>query len=434
MFAWPLCGGQAAAQASDPVGAWLERLRDCAAKSAPRIAVLGLDRTDTVVSREEAEAIRLEIESRLQKAGGVSLTSSADVTRFKAMREGTTGLPAAEAEAQIRAAFDGDAAVFFVLPDRQAGRLRFRLQAITRAADCKATSEPIDVALGAAPSLADAGQVMAIAVQRLVDAAPNLRAVDVLPFSAVAGHSICSSALTDTLMVALDAEARNPRRVLNGKTLAANRVIAPGPSEAGHVSAHGTFELDYDNRAFLSLEFKGEGGATIAPTGRVAIAIDRLACDPTIRPFLDHVAASARTDGSRLGISAPVFAPGERLEVSIKLLRPMPLYCWVLAPDGSGYVTLPVAGRSQPVKAGTLRYPRDFGLADIVLDQPFENLFACFGVERNLPPALEQLWREHAPGTAADAKLIESDALAALMRDLRSVSGIVEATARIVVR
>src|SRR5262245_46658716 len=107
----------------------------------PRIAVLGFDRTEMAVSREEAEEIRLEVESRLQKAGGLALTSAVDVTRLKAMRESTTGLPAGEAEAQIRAAFDGDAAIFFVSPDRQAGRVRFRLQAITRAADCKTTSE-----------------------------------------------------------------------------------------------------------------------------------------------------------------------------------------------------------------------------------------------------------------------------------------------------
>lgn len=434
MFAGLLFGGHAAAaEASDPLAAWLERVRACAAKNVPRIAVLGLDRADTAVSRQEAEEIRLAMENRLQKAGGLLLTSGADVTRLKAMREGTIGLSAAEAEAQIRAAFDGDAAIFFVSADRQTNRVRFRLQAITRAADCKATSEPIDIVLGAAPSLADVGQVMENAVQRLVAAAPNLRFVDVLPFSALAGHSICSAALTDTLMVALDAEAHNPGRTLNGKTLTTSRLIASRASEAGRVSAHGTFELDRENRAFLSLEFIGEGGATIAPTGRVPIAIDRLACDPAIRPFLDHVAASARTDASRLGISAPVFTPGQRLEVSIKLTRPMPLYCWVLAPDGTGYVTLPIAGRPQPVRAGTLRYPRDFGLADIVLDQPFENLFACFGVEHNLPPAVDQLWRDHAPGATADAKLIERDALATLMADLRAVPGIVEATAPIVV-
>jgi hypothetical protein len=437
MVAWPLLGGHAAAaeRGGDPLSALIGAVRSCTGKNVPRVGVLGFNPAEAAVSRGEAEEIRLEVESRLQKAGGLALTSAADVTRLKAMRESTVGLRAEEAEAQIRAAFDGDAAIFFVSPDRQTGRVRFRLQAITRTADCKATSELMELALSATLSLADVGQVMANAVKHLIEATPGVRFVDVLPFSALAGQSVCSAALTDTLIVALADEARNPGRVLSGKTLAATKAMAPGPAEAGRVTADGTFELDRDNRAFISLEFKGESGAIIAPTGRVAIAIDRLSCDPTIRPFLDHVAASARTDRSRLDLSAPVFARGQRLEILIMPSRPMSLYCWVLAPDGSGYAALPVNGQSPSVPASPLRYPRDFGLDDILLGEgPLENLFACFGIERDLPPALDQLWREHAPGATADAKLIEPIALATLMNDFRALPGIVEATARVVVR
>jgi hypothetical protein len=428
----------AAERGGDPLGAWIGEVRSCTGKNAPRIAVLGFDRTEMAVSRGEADDIRRDIENRLQARGFV-VTSGADVTRLKAMREGTTGLSAPEVAAQIRAAFDGDGAIFFVSPDRQTGRVRFRLQAMTRTADCKATSEPIELALGGTQSLADVGQVMANAVKHLVEAAPNVRSVDVLPFSALAGHSICSAVLTDTVMVALAAEAGDPGRVLSGKTLTATRVTAPRPEEAGRVSAHGTFELDRDNGAFISLEFKGDGGATIAPTGRVAIAVDRLGCDPTIRPFLDHVAASARTDRSRLDLSAPVFARGERLEVSITPSRPMSLYCWVLAPDGSAYVALPVNGQSPSVKAGTLRYPRDFWrdlkLDNVLEEGPLRNLFACFGTEHDLPSELDRLWREHAPSVTADSKLIEPIALTTmLMNDFRALPGIVEATAWIVVR
>ena len=436
MVALPLLGDHMAAeQVGDPLGGWIGELRSCAGKNAPRIAVLGFSPTETAVSRQEADEIRLGVETRLQKAG-LALTSAADVTRLKAMRESTTGLPAAEAEAQIRAAFDGDAAIFFVSPDRQTGRVRFRLQAIARAADCKATSEPMELALSGTQSLADAGQVMANAVKRLVETAPNVRFVDVLPFSALAGHSICSAALTDTLMVVLAAEARDPARVLSGKTLTTTKVMMPGPAEASRVSAHGTFELDGDNRAFISLEFKGQGGAIIAPTGRVAIAIDRLACDPTIRPFLDHVAASARTDRSRLDLFAPVFARGQRLEVLITPSRPMSLYCWVLDSDGSGYVVLPVSGQPPSVKAGTLRYPRDFGkhMDKLLGDDPFENLFACFGTEHDLPSALDQRWQEHAPSETADPKVIEPNALTTMMNAFRALPGIVEVTARIVLR
>jgi hypothetical protein len=438
IVALPLFGCHAGAeQGGNPLGAWLGELRSCTGKDAPHVAVAGFDRTETAVSREEAEEIKREIETRLQKAGGVTLTAAADVSRLKAMIETTIGLPAPQAQAQIRAAFDGDAVIFFVSADRQTGRMRFRLQAITRGADCKVTSEPIELALNGTQSLADVRQVMANAVKRLVETAPNVRFVGVLPFSALAGHSKCSDILTDELMVTLAAEARDPTRVLSGKTLTATRVMAPGPAEAGRVSAHGTFELDRDNRAFISLEFKGEGGAIIAPTGRVAIAVDRLSCDPTIRPFLDHVVASARTDRSRLDLSAPVFARGQRLEVLITLSRPMSLYCWVVAPDGSGYAALPVAGKSAWLRAGTLRYPRDFELAEILLgEDAFENLFACFGTERDLPPGLDRLWREHAPGAGAteDAKLIDPITLTTLMNDFRALPGIVEPTVRIVVR
>jgi hypothetical protein len=438
MVAWPLLGGHAAAaeRGGDPLGAWIGELRKCTDKNPPRIVVLGFDRNETAVSQKEADDIRRDIENRLQARGFV-VTSGADVTRLKGMRESTTGLSAAEVVAQIGKAFDADAAIFFVSPDRQSGRVRFSLQAITRAADCKATSEPIELPLSGTQSLADVGQVMANAVRHLVEAAPNVRVVDVLPFSALAGHSICSAALTDTLMVALAAEAGDPDRVLKGKTLTATKVTAPGPAEAGRVSAHGTFELDRDNRAFISLEFKDGGGATIAPTGRVAIAIDRLGCDPTIRPFLDHVAASARTDRSRLDLSAPVFKRRDRLEVLITPLRPMSLYCWVVAPDGTGYAAPPVTVDSALVKAGMLRYPHDVGLDDIVLEEgPFENLLACFGTERDLPPALDQRWREYAPPATGGAKpkLIDPIALTTLMNEFRALPGIVEATARIVVR
>lgn len=285
------CAGDATAQVSsspgsngDPLGVWAgEVVRSCTGKDVPRIAVLGFNPNETAVSREEADEIRFAIENRLQKASGLALTSAADVTRPKAMRESTTGLPAAEAERQISAAFDGDAHIFFVSPDRQTRRVWFRLQAISRAADCKATSEPIEWPLRRTQSLADVGQVMANAVKQLGEGAPNVRFVDVLTFSAAVEQGKCSAVLTDSLIDALAAERRDPGRVLNGRTLTVTKVIAPGPAEAGRVSARGNFELDRDNRAFIRLWFEDDGGATVASIGRVAIAIDRLPCDPTIR-------------------------------------------------------------------------------------------------------------------------------------------------------
>ena len=66
--------------------------------------------------------------------------------------------------------------------------------------------------------------------------------------------------------------------------LPVTKVMAPRPAEAGRVTAHGTFELDHNNRAFISLEFRDDTGATRASSGgRVAITIDGLFCDPAIQ-------------------------------------------------------------------------------------------------------------------------------------------------------
>ncbi len=256
--------------------AWIREIRKCTRKDEPRIAVLGFDRNETAVSRDEAENIKFGVGNRLQKAGLV-LTSGAEVTRLKDTREGTTGLP--DAKALIHAAFVSDASIFFGLPDRQTDRVRFHLLAITGAGDCMAISEPIEWAISGTPSLAVVSKVMAKAVKDLVEAAPNVRLVDVVPFSAPTER--CSTALADTLIYELTVEVRDPTRVLNGKTLSVTKVMARGPAEAGRVSAEGTFELDRDNRAFMRLWFEGDGRGILTSTGRVAIAIDRL-CDPTM--------------------------------------------------------------------------------------------------------------------------------------------------------
>lgn len=426
------------ALAADPdiraLAPWLEAIRACAARPTLKLAVIGFDRSDRALAADEAEAVRLGVESLLHGDASIHLTSAADVTRIKAMREGTTGLSDAEAEAQIRAAFDGDATIFFVGPTRRDGAVRFRLQAITRKADCKATSETIEIALATRPGLSDAGAVMKSAVSRLLDAAPGLRVVEAPPFSAGAGHSACALALQDLLMVALDAAAHDPNRVLSGKSLAARKVAQASKGAPDLASARGQFDLDNENQGFMTLEFVREG-STIAPTGRVAIALGPLACDPTIRPFLDHVAATAKTDRTRLEISAPVYAVGQRLDVAINTQKPLHLYCWLLAPDETAYVLLPPTREgAASIAAGARRYPRDFGLSEVVLDSAFDNQFVCYGSEARLPPALEANWRGFAATAEQPAKLIEKAELQKLMQQMRAAPGIVEATARIVTR
>jgi hypothetical protein len=412
---------------------WLTLVEACAGTSAPRLAIIGLDGRETAASPEEAEQVRYSVEEIVQKISQWPLSSASDVTRLKAMREGTIGLSGEEAENQIRKAFAG-VSVFFVAPIRQGQALSLRLQAITPDAACKATSDPLTLALAQNASEADPGRVMSEAVARLFAAAPEIREVDVLPFSAEAGHSACSAALADALMVALDAEARGPNRVLSGKTLTAAYRASERPAELKRASAIGRFDLDAKGRAHLALEFR-RAGATLAPTGRVAIAIDRLACDPTIRPFLDHVAASAKTDRARLDLSAEPLQIGERLDIRITIGEPMRLFCWVIAPDRTAFVLLPAEEAfARELPAGPYRYPRSFDLQDIVISQAFDNLASCYGLDAGSAAAIEPSWRPFAPAANKDALLIPAEKTEEILAALRRLPGIVEATARLVSR
>ncbi|KQP70793.1 hypothetical protein [Methylobacterium sp. Leaf112] len=432
--------------AADPgtaaLAPFLDAVAACAGRADLRLAVVGVEPGQTALSREQAEEVRLAVESRLQATGRVRLAAAADVVRIKALREGTTGLSGAEAEAQIREAFAGDASVFLVEPRRAGETAAFRLQAITRSAACKATSEPVVVPIRVGAGVADIDAVMELAVRAFAQAAPNAGAVAICPFVAEGGHSTCAGALTDRLVIALDAEARSANRILKGARLDVRRNPS-GTTCEGPVTARGRFSQDRDAggnaRAWMELEFQ-RGGAVLAPTGRRRIGTEGLGCDPTPRPFLDHLAATARTDGGRLAVSATAtpFSAGQRLEMRIESKAAQSLYCWVVAPDETAFVALPVRGNpasSVPLKAGDVRrYPRGYGLDEIVAGAPFENLFACFGVSGGLPPELEARWLAVAPGTESDARLLQAPEVLDLVDRIRATPGVTEAAARIVVR
>jgi hypothetical protein len=436
-----LLAGAAPARA-DPTTATLTPFLDAVAACAGRpdltLAVVGVEPGQTALSREQAEEVRLAVESRLQATGRVRLAAAADVVRIKALREGTTGLAGAEAEAQIRAAFTGDASVFLVEARRAGETAALRLQAITRSAACKATSEPVIVPIRVGAGVADVDAVMEGAVKALAQAAPNVGAVEVCPFVAEGGHSTCAGALTDRLLIALDAEARSANRVLKGARLDVRR-RPPGTACEGGVTARGRFRVDRDRQAWMELEF-GRDGAVLAPTGRRRIGTEGLGCDPTPRPFLDHLAATARTDGGRLAVAATAtpFAAGQRLEMRIESRARQSLYCWVVAPDETAFVALPVRGNDAslaPLKPGEARaYPRGYGLDEIVAGEPFENLFACFGVEGGLPPELAARWLAAAPGADGEARLLGPPDVLDLLDKIRATPGVTEAAARIVVR
>ncbi|WP_248307457.1 hypothetical protein [Bosea sp. FBZP-16] len=429
--------GGSAAQA-DALSAWLDTIAACAGKRDLSLAVVGFDAGQQVLSRTQADEARLAIESRLQSEGRVRLAASADVVRIKTLRDSLNLQKPGEAEAQIRRAFDGDASVFFTEPARQEDKASFRLQAITKTGDCKATSEPVEIAIRTKPGVVDIDQVMSRAVDNLVRAAPELKRVDICPFAAASGYSTCSAALGERLLLALDAESRSDDRVLRGRPLEI-RKAAPGQCAAvgAEVMTRGRFDRDRNGQSWMELEFR-RGDAVLAPTGRNRIPVEGLGCDPAVRPFLEHVAASAGSDRARLALlpAASPFVKGRRLDVRIEGKAGTKLYCWVLAPDGTASVVLPVRGGEgrSVLRAGGQSYPYDFGLTDIVLDAAFENLFACFGADAELPAALRERWLKAAPSASEDAATLAPDEVLDLLEKLRAVPGVVEATVPIVVR
>jgi hypothetical protein len=427
--------------ATDALMPFLDSISTCTKSQSLKLAVVGVDSDQKALSREEAEEIRLTIETRLQATGRVRLAPSADVVQIKKLREETTGTAASEIDAQIRLAFDGDASVFIVAPGRTKDGINFRLQAVTRNTDCKITSEVFNLAVKVGPQLNNIDAVMDGAVKSLFQAAPNATEIEVCPFVAEGGHSNCAGALTDRLLIALDKEARSATRVLRGSVFEVRRT-APGTScgvRPEVLSARGIFSRDRDNRTWMNIEFQRDG-AVLAPTGRRQIGVDGLGCDPAPRNFLDYIAETARIDSNRLSIMAlsASFSKGQRVEVRIDSRVRQNIYCWILAPDQTAFVALPVRGNSASaavLKPGDVRrYPRDYGLEEMVASEPFENLFSCFGVEGGLPPELQKRWLLAAPASDSDPALLEPKDVLDLLEQIRATPGVVEARTAIVVR
>jgi hypothetical protein len=422
------------AQAKEPLAVFIDQLAQCTSARTMTLAVAGFANDEQSLSRAEADEARLAIETRLQAIGRLRLAPAADVVRINSLRQGTTGLTGAEAEQQIRNAFAGDASIFFAPAGRSDAGISFRLVAVTKNADCKATSEPVEVAVRRGAAIADIDKALGAATDRFIQGARDVAEVSVCPLSAPGGYSACSSALTDRVMLAIDAKARDPALVLRDRKLAVRR-LPPGACavEGDGVTVSGQFDHDRQGQSFMSVEFR-RGGQVAALTGRTRISVEGLGCDPTLRPFLDHVSATAPANRGQLDVAAPPFAKGQRLEVKIEAKAGMRLYCWVLAPDESAYVLLPAAGgeAQATVKPGQHLYPSSFGLTEIVLQSAFENLFSCYGVEGQLPADLHTRWMRHAPGGTSQ-QLVPKDETLALMDAMRA-AGAVEATARIVVR
>lgn len=412
----------------------------CVPGRMPLVAIAGFARDETSVTRAQADGLRHALEARLSGERRLRLAPAADGERMRALLEGAGGLSPVEAERRVRTAFSGDLAVFFVSPQRSEMGIRFRLQAIAREGACKATSAVLDMPLETAATLAEPAPFLAGAVARALALAPEATEIGICPIAGIGGHSPCATALTDRLLAAVDDAARDPNRLLKGRPLGARRLsaktcaTAPETEGGPALAAHGRYEADRQGRATLALEFR-RGAQVLAPTGAVPIATATLACDPTIRPFLDHVAAGALSGAGALTVSTPGgFTIGQRLEVRIETTVAAGLYCWVLAPDETAFAVLPVAGAKTLIAPGLHRYPAGFGLSDIVLDAPFENLFGCFSSASPLPEALAARWQAVAPAQGREAVLLSPAETRDLLDAFRALPDMREAVTRMTVK
>ncbi len=423
---------EAAPLAPERVATMLDDLAACTGTSEGplALAVAGLPADQTALAEAEAEALRLEVEEALTATGRVRLAAARDVDRLRSLREGVAGLPAAEAEALIARAHEGDAVVFVVAPERREASVAFRLQAVTPDGACKVTGAALEAPL-ASGGRASPDRAIGAALDALDEAAPGLSALAVCPVVAEGGHSACAGALTDRVVALAAARAASPERILSERPLAVSRAgpaECAGPGEGARLT--GRLGAGEGAAGWLDLEVR-DGAAVVAALPRTRIDLAPLGCDPTSRPFLDHVAATARADRAALDMAAAPFAQGARLEVQVELGEARPLYCWVLAPDETAFVALPVA--ADPVAGpGRLAYPRDFGLPDVLLEGTWENLFHCFAPAAPLPPALDGRWR--AAGPAGGATLLGRDEVLDLLAAMRALPDVAEAAARIVVR
>jgi hypothetical protein len=419
------------AAAEDAVAALVADLAACLGQATlDRVVVAGLSNDQTALSGSEADRLRLDVEAMLRTAGA-DITAARDVDRLRGLMEGGGEITATQTEALLETANAGDAVVFIVEPARLTGSVRFRLQAITPDAACKVTSPEIETALSDGGANA-VDRVIEAALEDFLNTAPDTESLGVCPVVSEAGYSSCAPALTDSLAAAALAKAQDPARALTGRTLAVTRLDRAACSATPEVpTTYARLSTDAAGETWLDLQVRS-GNATLAALPRTRVDLSSLGCDPAPRPLIDYVALTANRDTARLDITAPPFAAGQLLDVRIDLGREAPLYCWVIAPDETAFVLLPV-GEMAPWSAGSYSYPADFGLQSVVLNGAFENLFHCFAPDAALPPELAARWREATAG-AAGPTLLDSLALATLLDDMRAQPGMIEAATRLIVR
>jgi hypothetical protein len=404
----------------------------CLGGSSPeRVVVAGLPRDQTALGAAEADRLRLDVEAML-KAAGAGIAAARDVDRLRGLLEGVNSVSAAETEALLQTANAGDALVFIVEPARREGTVSFRLQAMTPDAACKVTSQQIETAIAESGSGA-IDRVLAVALNDFFNAAPETSALGICPVVSDAGYSACAPTLTESIAAAALAEAGSANNTLSGRTVEITRL---GPAACAAPSdtpaTHARLSTDAAGDTWMDLQVR-QGSRTLSAMSRTRVDLSPLGCDPAPRPLLDYVALTVNRDAATLDISAAPFKTGQLLDVRIDLGQPAALYCWIIAPDETAFVLLPL-GEMADWAAGTYSYPADFGLQSVVLNQPFENLFHCFAATALLAEDVVDRWRAAATGDGGNPVLLDGLALAALLDEMRAQPGMVEAATRIIVR
>jgi hypothetical protein len=399
--------------------------------SPERVVVAGLPRDQTALGAAEADRLRLDVEAML-KAVGAGLAAAQDVNRLRGLLEGVTSVSGAEAEALIQTANVGDAVVFIVEPARSEGRVSFRLQAITPDAACKVTSTVIEAAITDSGSGA-IDRVLEVALDGFFETSPDAESLGICPVVSDAGYSACAPALGESIAATALAEATSATRLLNGRTLKVTRLSpAACASTTDQPAAYTRLSTNAAGDTWIDLQVR-LGDRTLSAMPRTRVDLSSLGCDPTPRPILDYIALTLNREAKTLDISAAPFTTGQLLDVRVDLGQSAPLYCWIIAPDETAFVLLPL-GEMADWAPGTYSYPADFGLQSVVLNQPFENLFHCFAPTSPLPEAIVENWRAAATGDGGNPVLLDGLALSGLLDEMRAQPGVIEAATRIIVR
>lgn len=409
------------------VEAMIAQLGTCIGMDRPlRLIVPGLPNDQTVLSADQASKLRLDIEAMFTDLAEIG--TARDLTQLRGLLEGSGAQVATQT--LVENANAGDAAIFVVDPSRNGDALDFRLQAISMDGRCKSTSELIAVGL-TRTGAASIDRVLETALDDLLRIAPQTQSIAVCPVVAEAGYSSCSGAVTTALAAGATQKARDANRILTGRSLDVVKLDSAACGQTSQLRGTGTLSRDAVGDVWFSLAFQ-QGTQVVSALPRTRVDLGALGCDAAVRPLLDYISLTASRSPARLDLSAPVFGQGQRLDVRVDLPQAGALYCWVIAPDETAFVVLPV-GEDIAWGAGAYHYPADFGLGDIVLEGSFENLFHCFAPSADLPMNIAAMWRDFGPGGAGQT-LLDSATITTMLDAMRAQPGMTEATTRIIVR